>query len=223
MSGPATPISVVVVDDHPVFRIGMIALLGELPGILVVGEAASQEQAVEVVLAERPQVVVMDLDLGGGSGIAATREILRAAPEVGVLVVTMFGDDDALFGAVRAGARGYLVKGSTPEEVERALRAVADGAVMLGPQVAGRALGFLSGSRASLGGSFSELTERERDVLELLARGHNNAAIARSLVLSSKTVRNYVYAIFTKLQVTDRAALVVKAREAGIGLERPEG
>jgi DNA-binding NarL/FixJ family response regulator len=201
----------------------MIALLGEIPGILVVGEAATQEQAVEVVLAERPQVVVMDLDLGGGSGIAATREILRAAPEVGVLVMTMFGDDDALFGAVRAGALGYLVKGSTPEEVERAVRAVADGAVMLGPQVAARALGFLSSSRATLGGSFAELTERERDVLNLLARGHNNAAIARSLVLSSKTVRNYVYSIFTKLQVTDRAALVVKAREAGIGLERPEG
>jgi len=220
---PDAPITVVVVDDHPVFRIGMIALLGEIPGILVVGEAASQEQAVEVVLAERPGVVVMDLDLGGGSGIAATREILRQAPEVGVLVVTMFGDDDALFGAVRAGARGYLVKGSAPDEVERAVRAVADGAVMLGPQVAARAIGFLSSSRASLSGSFAELTERERDVLDLLARGHNNAAIARSLVLSSKTVRNYVYAIFTKLQVSDRAALVVKAREAGIGLERPEG
>ena len=104
-------ITIVVVDDHPVFRIGMVALLDEIDGVVVVGQAASQEQAVEVVLAERPRVVVMDLDLGGGSGIAATREILREAPEVGVLVVTMFGDDDALFGAVRAGARGYLVKG----------------------------------------------------------------------------------------------------------------
>jgi DNA-binding NarL/FixJ family response regulator len=217
------PISVVVVDDHPVFRIGMVALLQEIDGIVVLGEAATQEQAVEVVLAERPQVVVMDLDLGGGSGIEATRAILQEAPETGVLVVTMFGDDDALFGAVRAGARGYLVKGSTPEEVERAVRAVAEGAVMLGPQVASRALGFLSGARSALHGSFAELTERERDVLQLLARGHDNATIARTLVLSSKTVRNYVYAIFTKLQVNDRAALVVKAREAGIGLERPEG
>jgi len=215
-------ITVVVVDDHPVFRIGMVALLGEIEGLRVVGEAATQDAAVEVVLAERPQVVVMDLDLGHGSGIAATREILQHAPDTGVLVVTMFGDDDALFGAVRAGARGYLVKGSTPEEVERAVRAVADGAVMLGPQVAARAIGFLSGSRSALHGSFAELTDRERDVLQLLARGLDNATIARTLVLSSKTVRNYVYAIFTKLQVNDRAALVVKAREAGIGLDRPE-
>ena len=218
----AREITVVVVDDHPVFRIGMVALLGEIAGLRVVGEAATQEAAVEVVLAQRPDVVVMDLDLGHGSGIAATREILQQAPDTGVLVVTMFGDDDALFGAVRAGARGYLVKGSTPEEVERAVRAVADGAVMLGPQVAARAIGFLSGSRNALHGSFAELTDRERDVLQLLARGLDNATIARTLVLSSKTVRNYVYAIFTKLQVNDRAALVVKAREAGIGLDRPE-
>lgn len=220
--GPSQEITVVVVDDHPVFRIGMIALLEEIAGVRVVGEAPSQELAVEVVLAERPRVVVMDLDLGGGSGIEATRQILQAAPEVGVLVVTMFGDDDALFGAVRAGARGYLVKGSGPDEVERAVRAVAEGAVMLGPQVATRAVAFLTSARSARGGSFSELTEREHDVLQLLARGLDNAAIARSLVLSSKTVRNYVYSIFTKLQVNDRTALVVKAREAGIGLERPE-
>jgi DNA-binding NarL/FixJ family response regulator len=215
-------ITLVVVDDHPVFRIGLVALLDEIPGLRVVGEAATQAAAVDVVLAQRPRVVVMDLDLGDGSGAEATREILRHAPETRVLVVTMFGDDDALFGAVRAGARGYLVKGSGPDEVERAVRAVATGAVVLGPQVASRAIGFLSGARQALHGSFAELTERERDVLQLLARGMDNAAIARTLVLSSKTVRNYVYAIFTKLQVNDRAALVVKAREAGIGLDRPE-
>ncbi|WP_205471389.1 response regulator transcription factor [Nocardioides sp. SYSU D00038] len=219
----AERIEVVVVDDHPVFRIGMSALLDEMEQVHVVGQAASQAEAVEVVLEHRPQVVVMDLDLGGGSGAEATREILRHAPDTGILVVTMFGDDDALFGAIKAGARGYLVKGAGPDEVERAVRAVAEGSVMLGPQVAGRAVAFLTGARSARGGEFAELTERERDVLELLARGHDNTTIARMLVLTPKTVRNYVYAIFTKLDVNDRSALVVKAREAGIGVSRPEG
>lgn len=215
-------IRVVVVDDHPVFRIGMTALLEEMAGIEVVGEAAAEEEAVDVVRDARPGVVLMDLDLAGGSGAAATREIVRVCPGAGVLVVTMFGDDESLFGAIKAGARGYLVKGSGPEEIERAIRAVASGAVMLGPQVASRAVDYLNGARSARGGPFAGLTERERDVLELVARGHDNATIARMLVLTSKTVRNYVYAIFTKLHVNDRAALVVKAREAGIGVDRPE-
>lgn len=216
------PIRVVVVDDHPVFRIGMTALLQEIAGVEVVGEAATEAEAVAVTGAHRPDVVLMDLDLAGGSGAEATREILRQHPATGVLVVTMFGDDEALFGAIKAGARGYLLKGSAPDEVERAVRAVASGAVMLGPQVATRAVDYLTGARSARGGAFAELTERERDVLELVARGHDNPTIARMLVLTSKTVRNYVYAIFTKLQVNDRAALVVKAREAGIGVEQPE-
>jgi DNA-binding NarL/FixJ family response regulator len=176
-----------------------------------------------VVLEARPKVVIMDLDLAGGSGAEATREILRQAPQTGVLVVTMFGDDEALFGAVKAGARGYLVKGAGPDEVERAVRAVADGGLMLGPQVAQRAVAFLTGAKSARGGAFSELTERERDVLELLARGHDNPTIARMLVLTPKTVRNYVSAIFTKLEVNDRATLIVRARQAGVGLNRPEG
>jgi len=215
-------ISVVVVDDHPVFRIGMSALLDEMEGVRVVGQAASQDEAVEVVLEQRPRVVIMDLDLAGGSGAEATREILRHAPSTGVLVVTMFGDDEALFGAVKAGARGYLVKGAGPDEVERAVRTVAEGALMLGPQVAQRAVAFLTGARSARGGAFAQLTDRERDVLELLARGHDNPTIARMLVLTPKTVRNYVSSIFTKLEVNDRAALVVRAREAGVGLTRPE-
>jgi DNA-binding NarL/FixJ family response regulator len=219
----AAEIRVVVVDDHPVFRIGLSALLEEMDGVRVVAQAATQAEAVEVVLAERPDVVIMDLDLAGGSGAEATRQILRRAPDTGVLVVTMFGDDDALFGAVKAGARGYLVKGAGPDEVERAVRAVAGGAVMLGPQVAQRAVAFLTGARSARGGEFAELTERERDVLELLARGHDNATIARMLVLTPKTVRNYVYGIFTKLDVNDRATLIVRAREAGIGLAQREG
>ena len=215
-------IDVVVVDDHPVFRIGMSALLDEMDGVRVVGQAASESEAVEVVLEHRPRVVVMDLDLAGGSGAEATREILRHAPTTGVLVVTMYGDDEALFSAVKAGARGYLVKGSGPEEVERAVRTVADGAVMLGPQVAQRAVAFLTGARSARHGEFADLTDRERDVLELVALGHDNGTIARMLVLTPKTVRNYVYAIYTKLQVNDRVGLVVRAREAGIGVARPE-
>jgi DNA-binding NarL/FixJ family response regulator len=222
MSRPEGEITVVVVDDHPVFRIGMSALLDELDGVRVVGQAATQDDAVAVVLETRPRVVVMDLDLAGGSGAQATREILREAPQTGVLVVTMFGDDEALFGAVKAGARGYLVKGAGPAEVERAVRAVADGGLVLGPQVAQRAVDYLTGSKSARGGAFAELTDRERDVLELLARGHDNATIARMLVLTPKTVRNYVSAIFTKLEVNDRAALVVRAREAGVGVTRPE-
>jgi DNA-binding NarL/FixJ family response regulator len=223
MSAAEAEITVVVVDDHPVFRIGMSALLDELDGIRVVGAAATQAEAVEVVLEHRPRVVIMDLDLAGGSGAEATREILREAPQTGVLVVTMFGDDEALFGAVKAGARGYLVKGAGPDEVERAVRAVAGGGLMLGPQVAQRAVALLTGAKSARGGAFSELTERERDVLELLARGHDNPTIARMLVLTPKTVRNYVSAIFTKLAVDDRATLIVRARQAGVGLDRPEG
>ncbi|MDQ4052365.1 MAG: response regulator transcription factor [Actinomycetota bacterium] len=200
----------------------MTALLEEIAGIAVVGQAATEADAVTVTVEQRPDVVLMDLDLAGGSGAQATREILRHLPSTGILVVTMYGDDEALFGAIRAGARGYLLKGAGPEEVERAVRAVATGAVMLGPQVASRAVDYLTGARSARGGPFAELTDRERDVLELVARGHDNATIARMLVLTSKTVRNYVYAIFTKLDVNDRSALVVLAREAGIGVAQPE-
>ena len=220
-SGPT--LRVVVVDDHPVFRIGMTALLDEFAGVEVVGQAASEEEAVAVVAELGPDVVLMDLDLGGGSGVQATRAILRERPSTGVLVVTMFGDDEALFGAIRSGARGYLLKGSSPDEVERAVRAVGDGAMMLGPQLASRAADYLTNARSARGGAFVELTDRERDVLELVAQGHDNATIARMLVLTSKTVRNYVYAIFAKLDVTDRAALVAKARDAGVGGERSAG
>jgi DNA-binding NarL/FixJ family response regulator len=212
-------VRLVVVDDHPTFRIGMAALLAEIDGFEVVGEAATEEQAVAVVLDARPDVVIMDLDLGGGSGVAATREILRHAPGTGVLVVTMSGDDHAVFTAIRAGARGYLLKDAEPADIERSIRSVARGGMTLGPEVAGVASSYLTGARTASRGPFQELTEREREVLELVARGYDNTAIAQALVLTPKTVRNYVYAIFTKLDVNDRAALVVKAREAGIGVD----
>ena len=164
-----------------------------------------------------PDVVVMDLDLGGESGVEATREIVRANPAVGVLVVTMLGDDDSLFASIRAGARGYLLKGAAPAEVERAVRSVANGEILLGTQVAQRATTYLSGSRTRGGVVFPELTDREREVLDHVARGLDNATIARRLVLSTKTIRNYVYGILAKLDVPDRSQLIVRAREAGLG------
>jgi DNA-binding NarL/FixJ family response regulator len=212
-------VRVVVVDDHPVFRIGMSALLNSISGVEVVGQASALEQAVALTLEHDPDVVIMDLDLGGESGVEATRQIVRANPAVGVLVVTMLGDDDSLFASIRAGARGYLLKGAAPAEVERAVRAVANGEMLLGTQMAQRATTYLSGSRTRGGVVFPELTDREREVLDHVARGHDNATIARRLVLSTKTIRNYVYGILAKLDVPDRSQLIVRAREAGLGRE----
>ncbi len=208
---------VAVVDDHPVFRIGMVALLRSMDGIDVVGQASNLEEALAVAREHRPDVVIMDLDLGSDSGVEATREILRTDPDIGILVVTMFGDDDSLFASIRAGARGYLLKGAAPDDVERAVRAVANGEMLLGPQVASRAATYISGTRTRGGVVFPELTDREREVVDLVARGYDNATIARRLVLSSKTVRNYVYGVLVKLDVPDRAQLIVRAREAGLG------
>lgn len=210
-------IRIVVVDDHPLFRIGITSLLETLDGVEVVGAAASVEEAVSVVRETLPDVVLMDLDLGDGSGIDATRAILKEHPETGVLVLTMLGDDESVFAAVRSGARGYLLKTATPHEVERAVHAVADGAMLLGPDVVKRAVAYLSGAKSSGGSPFPELTDRENEVLELVARGYDNARIARALVLTNKTVRNYVYGIIGKLGVADRSSLIVQAREAGFG------
>ncbi|WP_110206814.1 response regulator transcription factor [Nocardioides daejeonensis] len=220
-------IRVVVVDDHPVFLIGMAALLDSLAGIEVVGRASDGDGAVAVVEEHRPDVVLMDLDLtaggaaadpdGAGAGIEATRRITTSMPDTAVLVVTMLGDDDSLFAAIRAGARGYLLKGAAAPEVERAVRAVANGEMLLGPEVARRAATYLSGARTRGASVFPELTGREREVLELVALGYDNSTIARRLVLSSKTVRNYVYGIITKLHARDRSDLIVRAREAGLG------
>jgi DNA-binding NarL/FixJ family response regulator len=160
----------------------------------------------------------MDLHLGASSGIDATREIVQRHPQLGVLVVTMLDDDDSVFASMRAGARGYLLKGADPVEVERAVRAVANGEILLGPSVAARAVAFLSGTRVGGGATpFPELTDREREVLDQVARGLDNLSIARRLSLSPKTVRNHLSNVLTKLQVADRAAAIVRAREAGLG------
>jgi DNA-binding NarL/FixJ family response regulator len=218
----STAIRVLVVDDHPVFRLGMAALLRTLPDVELVGEAATGAEAVAAVEEHRPDVVLMDLDLGADSGVETTRELLRRDPAIGVLVVTMLGDDDSLFASIRAGARGFLLKGASPEEVERAVLSVANGDFLLGPQLAQRAAVYLSGARTRGAVPLPELTDREREVVDLVARGYDNATIARRLVLSTKTVRNYVYGVLAKLDLPDRAQLIVRAREAGLGADETD-
>ncbi|ATQ30493.1 response regulator transcription factor [Rhodococcus ruber] len=212
-----TAIAVAVVDDHPVFRLGLVALLGTLDGIEVVAQASSVAEALEVITAD-VDVVLMDLELGDGSGIEATRLLLGRFPELRVLVVTMHEDEDSLVASVRAGARGYLVKGADPSGVERAIRAVADGEVIVGAAVAAKAIGAMAASRTLAPTVFPELTDREREVLDLMARGHDNATIARRLVLSPKTVRNHVSNVLGKLGAADRSTAIVQAREAGLGV-----
>jgi DNA-binding NarL/FixJ family response regulator len=222
-------IRVAVVDDHPVFRLGMAALLDSFDGVGVVGQAASAAEArtllgldpgAEAAPGAGPDVVLMDLDLGDGSGVDVTRELVRADPTARVLVVTMHEDDDAVVAAVRAGARGFLVKSASPAEVERAVRAVADGAMILSPTVADRAMAYVVGGRAAARVPFPQLTDREREVLDLVAAGLDNASISRRLVLSPKTVRNHVANVLAKLAVRDRSAAIVRAREEGLGAAR---
>jgi DNA-binding NarL/FixJ family response regulator len=211
-----TGIRVVLADDHPIVRAGLSALLSSLPGVEVVGVASTGREAVKEVVTTRPDVAVIDLQMPDLDGFAATREIARAAPGVAVLVLTMFEDDDSVFAAMRAGARGYLIKGAEQEEIARAIHAVAAGEAIFGPGVAQRILRFFSGVPAAAQ-PFPELTARERQILDLLADGLSNTAIANRLSVATKTVANNVSSIFTKLQVADRAQAIVRARDAGLG------
>lgn len=211
-----TDIRVVIADDHPIVREGMTALLTSLPGFAVAAVAATGREAVREVVATRPDVAVLDLQMPDLDGIAATKEIARVAPGVAVLVLTMFSDDDSVFAAMRAGARGYLVKGAEQDEIARAIRAVAAGQAIFGPAVAQRVLGFFA-TPPTADAAFPELTAREREILDLLAAGLPNGAIAARLFVAPKTVANNVSAIFTKLQVADRAAAIIRARDAGLG------
>ena len=208
---------VLVADDHPLFRRGLRALLEAAPGIDVIGDVADGSEAVRLSLETRPDVVVMDIRMPALNGIEATRRILQGHPETRILVLTMFEDDDSVFAAMRVGARGYLLKGSDQDEVPRAIRAVGAGGAIFGPAIAARLVAYFSAKRSA---AFPQLTGREREVLELLASGSSNQAIARQLTLSLKTVRNHVSTIFNKLRVADRDEAISKARDAGLG--RPD-
>ncbi len=218
-----TAVRVLLVDDHPVFRHGLRALLDALPEVVVVAEGTDGREAVALAAEHRPDVVIMDLQMPGLDGVAATREIVAASPEVGVLVLTMFDDDDSVFSAMRAGARGYLVKGADSPDVLRAVTAVARGEAIFGPGVAERVLGYLTRPLSAYDEvAFPTLTAREREVLSLIAAGLGNNQIATRLVLSPKTVRNNVSSIFAKLQVADRSEAIVRARRAGLGVSDGE-
>jgi DNA-binding NarL/FixJ family response regulator len=213
-------IRILIADDHALFRGGLNALFLSVPDTEVVGEAATGEQAVALATDLQPDVVLMDIQMPGVNGIEATRAIVRGSPHVGVIVVTMFEDDDSVFSAIRAGARGYVLKGADQEEILKVIRAVAAGEAHFGPEIARRLMGFFSTpSPAAPSEAFPELTAREREVLDLIAAGLNNQEIARQLYLSPKTVRNHISNIFTKLQVADRAQAIIRAREAGLGYE----
>lgn len=211
-------IRVAVADDHPVFRYGLLAVLDGADGIETVGEAEDGRGLLELVAREQPDVVITDLHMPVLDGVAATREVLAISPRTAVLVLTLHDDDATVVSALRAGARGYLVKGADRVEIVRAVEAVAAGQAVYGPSVAERIVGFYTGVQERYSAQvFPQLTVREREVLELVAAGCGNHAIAGRLHLSEKTVRNNVSALLMKLGVPDRAALVAAARDAGLG------
>lgn len=214
-------IRLLVADDHALFREGLQALLLATPGIDMVGEAATGESAVAMAEETEPDIILMDINMPDLNGIEATRKILHANPTIGVIMVTMLEDDASLFSAMRAGARGYVLKGAHHRELLQTIRAVASGQVLFGAPIAARMMGFFQDVIADLeptmpSETFPELTRRELEVLGLIAQGSNNSKIAEELVISDKTVRNHITSIFSKLQVADRAQAIIKARDAGL-------
>lgn len=209
---------VLVADDHEDFRRGLEALMAATPAVEVVGTAGDGAMAVALALDLQPDVVLMDLHMPRVNGIDATAQIVRSSPHIGVLVLTMMEDDESVFAAVRAGARGYLLKGARRDEIVRAVQAVGAGEVIFGPGIADRVMTYFSAARRRpVADPFPDLTDRERAVLGLIAAGKENGEIARQLAVSVKTVRNHSSNIFAKLQVAHRAQAIVKAREAGLG------
>ena len=213
-------IRILIADDHPVFLYGLRALLSTEPTTEVVGEATTGEETVLLAASLVPDVILMDLNMPGMNGIEATRQILSTAPNIAVLVLTMFDDDDSVFAAMRAGARGYLLKGTEGEETVRAISVVSGGEAIFSPTIARRLMHYFGANGAlqlpSSTQKFPELTEREREVLALIAQGYTNPAIAEKLVLSPKTVRNHVSTIFSKLQVVNRSEAIIRARNVGL-------
>ncbi|MEJ2304033.1 MAG: response regulator transcription factor [Anaerolineales bacterium] len=210
-------IRILIADDHPVFRFGMRALLEAQADIVVVSEAESGLDTVRLASTLQPDLVLMDINMPGINGIEATQQITKDFSDIAVLIITMF-DDATVFAAMRAGARGYLLKGATGEETLRAIRGVANGEVIFSPGVAEQMLEYFSrGMKTEPDAPFPELTPRENEILNLLAKGLTNSAIAEELVLSSKTIRNHVSNIFSKLQVATRSEAIIKARQAGLG------
>jgi DNA-binding NarL/FixJ family response regulator len=207
---------IVVADDHAIVREGLRSLLAAVDDYELVGMAATGPEAVRAAVTLKPDVVVMDIQMPEKNGIEATREIVRAAPGVAVLMLTMFEDDESVFAAMRAGALGYVLKGAAPEQMIRAIGAVAGGEAIFGAGVARRALAYLTAPRTEKT-PFAQLTPRELEVLRLIATGIGNAAIAARLGLAANTVSNHISSIFAKLQVASRAEAIVRARSAGLG------
>ena len=210
---------IVVADDHPMYRFGLTAVLNQADGVEVVASVGDGVALVAAVAEHTPDLVLTDLAMPDLDGVTATRQLLEARPELPIIALTMHEDDEHVFAALRAGARGYVVKGADGEEILRAMRAVADGDAVYGGSVARRIVAFYAGNetRTATERAFPGLTPRERDVLELLALGCRNHEIARRLAMSEKTVRNHVSQVLTKLQVPDRTAAALRARESGIG------
>lgn len=209
---------VLVADDHPLFRHGLSALLSASPDFEVVGEATTGEEVIELAATLQPDVILMDIQVPGVNGIEATRRILHSSPHIRILIITMFEDDTSVFTAMKSGARGYVLKDAQKADMLQAIRAVGRGEAIFSPAIATRLIDFFSAPRpVAPPQAFPDLTEREREILDLIAQGQNNTEIATRLVLSPHTVRNYVSNIFSKLQVADRAQAIIRARDAGMG------
>ena len=208
---------ILIADDHPLFRKGMRTLLTATADTEVIGEATTGREVIELAAALQPDVILMDLQMPGVNGIEATRQILQTSPHIRILVITLFEDDASVFSALRAGARGYVLKDTQEEEMLRAIRSVGSGEAIFSPTIATRLMDFFSAPQTAVPKEiFPTLTEREREILQWIARGSSNSEIARELALSVKTVNNYVSNIFSKLQVADRAQAIIRARDAGL-------
>jgi DNA-binding NarL/FixJ family response regulator len=212
------PITILIADDHALFRSGLDALFKSLPDTAVVAQASTGKEAIQFAAEHQPDVILMDIQMPDTNGIEATRQIVQTSPHIGVVIVTMFEDDDSVFAAMRAGARGYVLKGADQEQLLRTVRAVARGEALFGPSIAARLMEFFASPVLDPSiPLFPELTSREREILDLIAHGATNSGIAEQLHIRPKTVGNHISNIFSKLHVADRAQAIIRAREAGLG------